>query len=552
MVKEFFSPSRKRPSNRGPLVLVLLALVGVALWSGCRSSEPEQGEPRGQPLPRVVATATAEVVIVERGSPRLTLVQPIPSHLVLSPGETIALSAISFDQSGTEIPQASYTWRGVDPSAGTITPGGVFRAGFIKGTFDRALLVAARAPASLGQGVIQATVSVTIQDFAVRLQPSDIRLFPEVAEVEPDETVQLLAMAVDANGVVIPNRKFNWEVVSSVAGSISQDGHFTAGKAIGEFPQTIKVTMVADEGQNQPVLTTGLDVHVLDPAGVSRQVQAMTLPQVISLKPGERIRFTSMALDSRGGQVTPRSSRWEIIDPRAGQVSPSGQFTAAADPGIYEDAVRVSLEVADLETPVIANATVIVVESVAPRPQTPRRDLPRVVIFPDRLVLSPGESAQVSIIGLPGQVQEVASTDVSWSLNPPEVGEVSSSFVNVTANDFPGVYEGAIKAMVTLETASGPVTQEVSATLVIRGELDNVLITPDVATVAPGGSVAYRALSYDGNGVLLQAVQYKWSVSDPSIGTIDSGGVFTAKGPPGRYPEAVRVQALQNRPTTTP
>jgi hypothetical protein len=114
------------------------------------------------------------------------------------------------------------------------------------------------------------------------------------------------------------------------------------------------------------------------------------------------------------------------------------------------------------------------------------------------------------------------------------------------------VYEGAIKATVTLETDSGPVTQEVSATLVIRGELDNVLITPDVATVAPGGSAVYRALSYDGNGVLLQAVQYKWSVSDPSIGTIDSDGVFTAKGPPGRYPEAVRVQALQSRPTTRP
>lgn len=551
MVKVSFNTSRKRPFNRGPLVFIVLALVGVALWSGCRSSEPEQGEPKVPSLSRVVATATAEVVIVERGTPRLTLVQPIPSHLILAPGETIALSAISFDQSGTDIPHASYTWRGVDPSAGTITPSGVFRAGFIKGTFERALLVAARTPASLGQGVIQATVSVTIQDFAVRLQPSDIRVFPEVAEVEADKTVQLLAMAVDANGVVIPNKKFNWEVVRSAAGSISQDGRFTAGSAIGEFPQTVKVTMVADKGQDRPVLTTDLDVHVLDPAGVSRQVQAMTLPQVISLKPGEKIKFTSMALDGLGGQVTPRSSRWEIIDPRAGQVSPGGQFTAAANPGIYEGAVRVSLEVADLETPVIANATVIVVASVAPRPQAPIRDLPRVVIFPDRVVLSPGESARVSIIGLQGQVLEVASTDVSWSLNPPEVGEVSS-FVNVTANDFPGVYEGAITAMVTIETDSGPTTQEVSATLVIRGELDNVLITPDVATIAPSESAVYRAISYDGNGVLLPNVQYKWSVSDPSVGTIDSDGVFTANGPPGRYPEAVRVQALQTPPTTRP
>ena len=551
MLKELFSPGRKLPLVKGPPVFVVLVLVGVALWSGCRSSGPEQEDPKLQAAPSVVATATAEVVIVERGAPRLTSVQPIPSQLVLSPGETIALSAISFDQEGAEIFQVSYTWRGVDPSAGTITPGGVFRAGFIRGSFNDALLVAARAPVSLGQGVIQATVSVTIQDFAGRLQPSDIRVFPEVAEVEPDETVQLLAMAVDANGVVIPNRKFNWEILRPVAGSISQDGRFTAGTAIGEFSQTIRVTMVDDGSPDQPAITTGLDVRVLDPAGKSSQISAVALPQVISLKPMEQIRFASMSLDGWGGQVIPRSSRWETIDPRAGQVSPTGEFTAGEEPGIYENAVRVLLEVAGLESPVTASATVIVVESLAPLPQTPSRDLPRVVIFPERVVLSPGESAQVSIIGLDGQVLQVGNTEVSWTLNPPQVGEVSS-FVNVTANDFPGVYEGAIKATVTLDTDSGPVTQEVSATLVIRGTLDRVAITPDLVTVAPGESVPYRALSYDENGVLLTGVIHKWSVSDPSIGAIDSNGIFTAKGAPGRYPEAVRVQAIQRRPATAP
>ena len=130
-----------------------------------------------------------------------------------------------------------------------------------------------------GQLLIILVQSVTIQDFAGRLQPSDIRVFPEVAEVEPDETVQLLAMAVDANGVVIPNRKINWEILRPIAGSISQDGRFTAGTAIGEFSQTIRVTMVDDGAQDQPAITTGLDVRVLDPAGESSQVSAAALPR---------------------------------------------------------------------------------------------------------------------------------------------------------------------------------------------------------------------------------------------------------------------------------
>ena len=115
----------------------------------------------------------------------------------------------------------------------------------------------------------------------------------------------------------------------------------------------------------------------------------------------------------------------------------------------------------------------------------------------------------------------------------------------VTANDFPGIYPGAIRGVVTLDTEKGPLTEEVNATLVIRDILHTVEVSPTVATMAKGQRLAFRAVAYDKNDVVLSDVSFRWSVTDGSAGTIDASGVFIAQGSPGEYPGAVRVQAVQ-------
>ena len=152
---------------------------------------------------------------------------------------------------------------------------------------------------------------------------------------------------------------------------------------------------------------------------------------------------------------------------------------------------------------------------VEPEPKSDR--LPRVAIFPKEVVLSPGESTRVSIIALEGSIQGLNDANVEWSVNPPEVGGMSQ-FVVVTANDFPGIYPGAIRGVVTLDTESGPLTEEVNATLVIRDILDTVEVSPTVATMAKGQRLAFRAVAYDKNGVVLSDVSFRWSVTDGSAG----------------------------------
>ena len=525
------------------LTLIILCLLIVGAWSGCRSKDSQE-EPLDEGVRLLNASTTADIVIAEKGSPRLSQVQPVPSHVVISPGETMAFSSISFDQQGRELKGLSLNWQVVDPRSGSITPRGVFRAGFTNGTFEDAVVVTARAPGSLGGGVLQAAASVTIAQLPGELRPIGVRVFPQKLEMEPHETLRLVALAVDNNGVSIPNRRFNWEMQEPVAGSISQDGHWTAGNSIGTYSNAIRVTLESDAKGEVEIISTSLDVRVLDPTGAARQISATILPKVISLKAGEEIRFTTLILDRQGNQIRPAKSKWGLLEPDAGFISQDGHFLAGETTGIYWDAVQVSMSAPGTDQDLVARATVIVVE-VKPVVTEPKvNQLSRVTISPERVVLSPGKSTRVSVVGLYSGVQALPSADVRWSVSPPEVGEVSQ-FINVTAHDFPGIYEGAIKAQVTVQTETGPIVREISATLVIRDTLHSVEITPGTATLSRGEKVQFRAVAYDKNRVLLPDVFFRWSVDDPRAGTIDVNGLFTAEGRPSEYRGAVRVEAFQ-------
>ena len=92
----------------------------------------------------------------------------------------------------------------------------------------------------------------------------------------------------------------------------------------------------------------------------------------------------------------------------------------------------------------------------------------------------------------------------------------------------------------TLETESGLINQEVSATLVIRGNLASGEIVPKVVSLASGERIQFRAVAYDENRVLLPDVFFRWSVANSDPGSIDSSGLFAAKGGIGEYPAAVQ------------
>ena len=170
--------------------------------------------------------------------------------------------------------------------------------------------------------------------------------------------------------------------------------------------------------------------------------------------------------------------------------------------------------------------------------------LDQISIFPRRVVLSPGASTKLGIVGVDYYERFLSGFIVRWQLDA-QLGEILPSSV-VIAGESPGIYPGAVRGHVTMETNGRVMTGEVSADLVIRGPLTAVTIEPTFATVSPGGWVQFEAKGRDANGTLLPEVNFRWSVVDERAGSIDAVGSFVASQQQGTYQDVVKVVAVQH------
>ena len=527
------------------IVLLVVSALAVGLLSACGSTD-EISDPVDVFGPSISVEASADVIVVEGGTPRLTRVQPIPGQMILSPGETANFFALAFDQQGREISGATFSWQIIDPKAGTITPSGLFRSSFDAGSYDEAIIVTARTLTDSGPKTVEASAGVTLIEFASALQPASIRVLPDPLVLVTNETLALFAIAVDSNGATIPNLSYGWEMLEPLAGSITQDGGLTASTNVGFYSEAVQVTLPSQEEGDRTIITK-LDMEVLDPQSPSARVSVTVLPQLITIRPGEEIRFTTLILDKQGNQIPTTDLSWEVLDIDAGTISEIGLFTAGETPGTFTKVVRATMHIDDLEEPLEATGTVLIVDIAALGQGIGL--LSNVSIFPDRMVLSPGESARLSIVGFISDSGGLARAEVQWDLDSSEVAELraANQFAILVAGSSPGIYEDAIHAEVMVETEDGSITLEAISTLVIRGSLDSVEITPPVGTVEIGGRIQFSAVGYDINRVPLPDVTLIWSVEDPEVGTIDNSGLFTPKGTPGEFPGAVKVTAIQRQ-----
>ena len=528
------------------LGLAVLLLLGLGVWSACGSSTPRtESDISAGSL--VTASATADVVIAAQTAPQLTTVRIIPNHIFLSPGETTLLSSAAYDQQGRELPGVRFNWQLVDEVAGTITRGGVFVAGFTPGTFRDAITVVANSPVGAERERTTSSASVTVLAPQEGSQPASIRLLPDRVDLLSGETTQLFAYALTREGTIVPRVALRWEMDAPEAGSVDQEGTLLAGDVVGTFPAAVRVTLLPEADSEQLKISATADVVVLDPEDLTQRISALVLPGVVSLGLGQETRFTGVVLDEKGNQLIPQATSWQIGDPGAGSLGPDGRFHAGSTSGVYPGAVSMTAKVSHLgeELSLTTEATVVVVDisRVVTKPGT----LQTVAIFPDRVTLSPGESTRLSVVGLDGDGRLLDDVQLVWSLDP-LTGEISPSGKLVAAN-FPGIHQSAIIVDARQIGAEEQAFQTISATLIIRGKLEKVDVTPQRATVLPGGRIRFRAVGYDKNGTSLPDVTARWSVVDTRVGTIDASGVFTAGESLGEYPGAVRVEMVQRLPS---
>lgn len=395
-------------------------------------------------------------------------------------------------------------------------------------------------------GVARARVTVIVLEAVNQRKPSRIRITPPRLEVDPGEVVQLFALAEDTSGVIIPGERLVWTLQNADAGAVTASGRFTSGSIAGVFAGAIQVKLASPNSEEESLIAASVDITVRDESDLLRKVFAVVLPQAVFVRPNEEMAFTVLALDGRGNTLRPSRTTWRLVDAAAGAVSPDGRFKAGPHQGRYPDALVVDIVLPARGGFIQARATASVTVGDALDLTGRTLAAPKAVLFPERVELGPGESFTFSIIAIDQAGRRLRSPQVRWSLSD-DLGEISDTG-KVTLSAAPGEYPDSVKATILLQGPDGPISQDLTASVVIRGPLARVEINQTTPSVAPRGRVQFSATAYDGNGVVITDVTFRWSVVDAAAGTISRDGLFRAGSQPGEYPNAIRVQAVQRRP----
>ncbi|MBI2171354.1 MAG: hypothetical protein HYU30_04945 [Chloroflexi bacterium] len=523
-------------------LLASLFLILAAVSCGLRGAQPTPspsgtGVVPSSPTPKGrVALGFASVSIEEKAQGRLTRLDIVPRHPIVASGDVTVFSVLAYDEAGRPVPsnELGVRWRATDPQVGSITSAGIFRAGAQRGVFDKS---------------IQVTVTQTLNGRAVTLEElatvsvirplsendiSRVVVLPGGVQMEPNSQMLFTPLAVDRSGVPTPGVDYTWEMLEPAAGTITPDGRFTSGRGDGDFPTAIRVVAQKriDPSQTASAIIP-VSIRTIGDALPPSKVNLY--PQGISVRVGDVIDFRAITLDPRGNLVEGLRTEWQLRDLLAGELDSSGRFTAGSTPGTYPSVVEVTVTSQGPGgiAPLRAVATITV---LPPRAQQLLQSL---ILSPQVVRLRPGESRRLAATALTDLGQVVTSAQAVWSADPRVVQVTQEGLV--TALDAPGSYADAVTVQVTSGEGAQQVTESATATVIILGPLDRVVVVPQEVTVNPKQVVQFTFIAYDTNGLRLFDVLATWEALDPQVGVIDNLGFFVAGAKPGQYKDVIRV-----------
>ncbi|HQL59070.1 MAG TPA: Ig-like domain-containing protein, partial [Methanoculleus sp.] len=234
--------------------------------------------------------------------PALTDITVTPSSATLMVGETKGFVATALDQDGNAMPGIDIAWSSSDPTVGAIDDDGVFTA-----------LAAGTATVTAASGDIAGTATVTVSDEEPVL--TGLNVTPPRATLAAGDSLKFIVTARDQNGNVMPAGAVAWTSSDPAAGTIDDDGVFTALAAgtttvtatSGEVAATAAVTVIAAEPEFGMVVLS---------------------PPEVTLETGDTLQFEAVAFNSYGETVPAAALTWASSDPAAGTIDDDGVFTA--------------------------------------------------------------------------------------------------------------------------------------------------------------------------------------------------------------------------------
>ncbi|MGB8217874.1 MAG: Ig-like domain-containing protein [Candidatus Methanoperedens sp.] len=157
-------------------------------------------------------------------------------------------------------------------------------------------------------------------------------------------------------------------------------------------------------------------------------------------------------------------------------------------------------------------------------PTTAAPVLTTITVSPARASNLVGETQTFTAAGLDQNGGSISINPATfWTSSNTTVGTIDSATGVFTA------LEPGITTIIATNGTDGTVFGMASATVITQGDLGltTITVSPSTASVAVNGTQTFTATALDQLGNIISAI-FSWVSSNPTVGTIDSTGKFTA------------------------
>lgn len=417
------------------------------------------------------ATASLNVLATPAATITVTL-----ATSTLEVGQTTQASAIVADIAGTTVTSPIVAWQSSNPAIATVNATGLVTA-IARGS------VTINAISDGKTGGAPLTVAAKLVS-AVTVSPNPVSALQ-------GQTVQLVAVAKDAQGVALPGKTFSWQTSNAAVASVSAAGLLTA---VGAGSATISATADGVVGTTQFSTTQ----QVVSNLAVD--------PPTASVIEGQDVQLTATATDASGNVLTGRVPSWASSNPTVATVSSSGKVTTVTHGSAT---ITASL---DSKT---ANATVTV-GVPAPEP------VATITVTLNAGTLTVGQSTQATAVLKDANGNVLTGRTISWTSAAPELASVSAS----------GLVSAVAAGSATISASSEGKTG--NATVVIQAgalaPVATVTLSATSSSMFVGQSQLVTVTLKDAQNNTLTGRTVTWSSSNLAVLTVAPSGQVTAVG----------------------
>ena len=507
---------------------------------------------------RATVTATAGGV---SGEAEVTVEQQVAAvevtpaaDTLVSLGDTVRLSAETFDANGHAVVDAEVRWSSDRESVATVSGTGLVAA-----------VANGRATVTATAGGVSGEAEVTVEQqvAAVEVTPAADTL------VSLRDTVRLSAEAFDANGHAVADAEVRWSsdresvvavsgtglaealsngtaTVTATAGGVSGEaqvtveqrvaavevtpaadtlvslgdtvrlsaeafdanGHAVTGAEVGWSSDQESVVAVSGTGLAE-ALSNGTATVTATAGGVSGEAQVTVEQRVAAVEVtpaadtlvslGDTVRLSAEAFDANGHAVVDAEVGWSSDRESVATVSRTGLVAAVANGRATVTATAGGVS---------GEAQVTVEQQVAAVEVAPAADT----------LVSLGDTVRLSAEISDANGHAVADAEVGWSSDRESVVAVSGT----------GLVTAVANGTATVTATAGGVSGEAQVT--VEQQVAAVEVTPAADTlVSLGDTVRLSAEAFDANGHAVTGAEFGWSSDDMAVATVDGTGLVTAK-----------------------